>query len=166
MRTRGATKERAGAEPTEAEAGRRVLELSDVYLLTAASAGQDALPGLRVVLDGAGLTVCKPDGEVAAAVGWDDMSRLETPARMWTPSGEQGVVVEAEAEPRTHRFLVPTADPEGLEREVGELAGALLAPPTQTRKGFFRRIVPGVALVTIAVEIALIVLLATGSVKI
>jgi hypothetical protein len=164
MRSRGATKERTAAGPTEA--GRRVLELSDVYLLTAASAGQDAVPGLRVVLDGVGLTVCKPDGDEAAAVRWDDMSRLETRARMRTPAGEQGVLVEAEAEPRTHRFLVPTADPEGLEREVGELAQALLAPPKRGRRGLLRRFVLGVALVTIAAEIALIVLLTTGSVKI
>ena len=166
MRARGSTKERAEAGPRVADAGRRVLELSDVYLLTAASAGQDAVPGLRVVLDAVGLTVRKPDGDVAAAVSWVDISRLEARARMWTPTGEPGVVVEAEAEPRTHRFLVPTGDPEGLEREVVDLARALVAPPEQVRRSFFRRLVPGVALVTIAVEIALIVLLATGSVSI
>jgi hypothetical protein len=162
MHTRGSTKEKVGEEPTSAEAAGRVLELTDVYLLTAASAGQDAVPGLRVVLDSEGLTVCKPDGSRAAGMQWSDISRLEARARMATPEGDPGVVVEADAQTRSHRFLVPTGDPNGLEREVDELAEALVTGPRRVRRQILGRIVSGVAIVAIAVEIALIVLVATG----
>ena len=150
---------------SESEVVRRVLELSDVYLLTAASAGHEAVPGLNVVLDGSGMTVRKPDGSVAAGLQWPAISRLDAHARMRTPSGCQGVVVEAVASTRTHRFLVPTGDPGGLEREVGELAGALVTGRRRLFGALFRRIVSGVALVMIGAEIALIVLVTTGTVN-
>ena len=125
---------------SESEVARRVLELSDVYLLTAASAGHEAVPGLNVVLDGSGMTVRKPDGSVAAGLQWPAISRLDAHARMRTPSGSQGVVVEAVASTRTHRFLVPTGDPGGLEREVSEIAGALVTGRRRLFGVLFRRI--------------------------
>jgi hypothetical protein len=166
MHLRGSTQEKVDPGPTAAEAAGRVLELSDVYLLTAASAGQDAVPGLRVVLDGEGMTVCRPDGSLAAGMQWPVISRLEARIRMATPEGDPGVVVEAEAQTRTHRFLVPTGDPNGLEREVDELAGAMVASRRRSRRRIVGRIVSVVSIVAIAVEIALIVLVATGFVAV
>jgi hypothetical protein len=143
------------------------LVLSDVYLLTAESGGDVAVPGLTVVLDGSGLTVRKPDGAVGAVVAWTDVSGLVASKRIRTPAGNPGVIVEAMTASRTHRFVVPSDNPEGLEYEVTQLASAVVAGPsigtsgTKPRSGVFR-----MALVVVALAIiALGVLIATGTVK-
>jgi hypothetical protein len=143
------------------------LVLADVYLLTAASGGEVAVPGLTVVFDGSGLTVRKPDGALAAAVTWADVSGLVASKRMRTPAGHPGVIIEAATGSRTHRFVVPSDNPDGLEYEVMQLAttmGASRAEPRSTPKR--RSTVLTTALVVLAVAIiALGVLIATGTVK-
>jgi hypothetical protein len=100
------------------------LTLSDVYLLTAYGQGEVAVPGLKVVVDPIGLTVIKPDGAVTAVLAWENLQSLRTGERMQLPSGTPTVVVEAASNGRTHRFGVPTDDPDGLETVIGDLATA------------------------------------------
>lgn len=100
------------------------LTLSNVYLVTSDREGELAVPGLGVVVDQIGLTVTKPDGSVGAVLKWGDLRTVQTGARMTMPSGTPAVVVEAVSDRRTHRFVVPTTDPEGLEGIIVELAAA------------------------------------------
>jgi len=100
------------------------LTLSDVYLLTTSSQGEIVLPGLKVVVDQMGLTVIKPDGAVGAMLAWGKLKGLGTAERMQTPTGTPAVVVEARSDGKTHRFAVPTDDPDGLEAVVAELVSA------------------------------------------
>ncbi|MGA2036899.1 MAG: hypothetical protein ABSH04_04865 [Acidimicrobiales bacterium] len=100
------------------------LTLSDVYLLTAESQGELAVPGLKVVIDRLGLTLIKPDDTVGAVLAWGKLQSLRTAERMLMPPGTTAVVVEAVSDVRTHRFAVPTDDPEGLEAVVAHLASS------------------------------------------
>src|ERR1700722_16250528 len=130
------------------------LVLSDVYLLTAESGGNVAVPGLTVVLDGSGLTVRKPDGAIGAVVAWADISGLVASKRIRTPAGHPGVIVEAVTATRTHRFVVPSDNPEGLEYEVTQLASAVVvAPPIATSEPKQRSGVFTMALVVVALAI-------------
>jgi hypothetical protein len=113
--TTGEGREGAGSEPS-ATGG--VLLLSDVYLLTAASEGREAVAGLSLQIDDSGLTVRKPDGSMGARMTWPTISRLDANGRMRTPGGSPGVVVQADSGDRTHRFLVPARDPAELERQI------------------------------------------------
>ena len=148
----------------------RALVLSDVLLLTAESGGRVAVPGLSVVLDETAVTVRKPDGAVGAVVPWNEVSRLGVGGRMPTPLGARGavvdgVIVEAVTAVKTHRFVVPTEDPEGLEREIAKLA-AVVVPRRRGRSGPSRhRFVLVSVLVIVVVGIALGVLAATGVVS-
>jgi len=143
------------------------LVLSDVYLLTAESGGNVAVPGLTVVLDGSGLTVRKPDGDIGAVVAWSDVSGLVASKRIRTPAGSPGVIVEAVTASRTHRFVVPSDNPAGLEYEVTQLATAVVAgqqeagPGPKPRSGVLTAALVVVALAVIALG----VLIATGTVK-
>jgi hypothetical protein len=143
------------------------LVLSDVYLLTAESGGNVAVPGLTIVLDGSGFTVRKPDGDVGAVVAWADVSGLVASQRIRTPAGHPGVIVEAVTASRTHRFVVPSENPDGLEYEVTQLASAVVTGqpvPASGPRG--RSGVLTAALVVVALTIiALGVLIATGTVK-
>jgi hypothetical protein len=105
-----------------------VLVLSDVYLLTAASDGRQAVAGLSLQIDDAGMTVRKPDGSVGARMAWSAISRLDASGRMRTPGGSPGVVVQAASADRTHRFLVPARDPAELERQIEDRAASTLVP--------------------------------------
>jgi hypothetical protein len=100
------------------------LTLTDVSLLTAGSHGEVAVPGLKVVVDHLGLTVIKPDGAVGAVLSWGKLLTLRTAERIQMPSGMSAVVVEAVSDRRTHRFTVPTDDPEGLEAVVAQVASS------------------------------------------
>jgi hypothetical protein len=157
--------ESQGAVPPTLYAG--PLVLSDVYLLTAESGGNVAVPGLTIVLDGTGFTVRKPDGDVGAVVAWADVSGLVASKRIRTPAGHPGVVVEAVTASRTHRFVVPSENPDGLEYEVTQLASAVVTGqpvPASGPRG--RSGVSTAALVVVALTIiALGVLIATGTVK-
>ena len=143
------------------------LLLSDVYLLTSQDEGQLAVPGLTVLFDSSGLTVRKPDGSIGAVVPWDEMSGLKASRRIRTPAGNHGVIVEAVTHSRTHRFVVPSDNPDGLEYEVGLLAegmvsGADTPSAARTRRS---RVLAGALAVVILAGIALAVLIATGTVK-
>jgi hypothetical protein len=142
--------------------------LSDVYLLTAESDGDVAVPGLTVVLDGSGLTVRKPDGAVGAVVTWADVSGLVANKRMRTPAGNPGVIIEAATASRTHRFVVPSDNPDGLEYEVMQLATGVPGRPAPAPAPAPARrsaVLTGALVVLAVAIIALGVLLATGTVK-
>ena len=126
------------ASPAAPPAGRSLV-LSDVLLLTAESGGRVAVPGLSVIMDESSVTVRKPDGDVGAIVNWGDVSRLGVGGRMAAPLGDpiDGVIVEAVTAERTHRFVVPTEDPDGLEREIAQLASAVV--PRRRRRWPWRR---------------------------
>lgn len=110
--------------PTTGPSDSFELTLSDVYLLTTESQGEITVPGLTVVLDQLGLTVVKPDGAVGAVLAWDKLRSLRTAERVQMPSGTCAVVVEAVSDDRTHRFAVPSDDPDGLEAAVARLASS------------------------------------------
>jgi hypothetical protein len=143
------------------------LLLSDVYLLTADSEGRIAVPGLTVLLDESGLTVRKPDGEIGAIVAWADVTTLVASMRMRTPAGSQGVVVEVVTPSRTHRFVVPTDDPLGLESMITHLADAVGTRGTRRVAGKKRLsgVLVGALTVVIVAGIALAVLVGIGTVK-
>ena len=87
---------------------------------------------------------------------------------MRTPAGSQGVVLEAVTTSRTHRFVVPSDNPEGLRYEIAHLADTMVAPSTGALKpGGKRRsgVLVGALAVVIVAFIALAVLVATGTVK-
>ena len=147
------------AEPAAAQAS---LELAGVYLLTAESDGQAAVPGLAVALDSTGLTVRKPDGEVSAVLGWAQLSSVTAAGRMRTPVGRPGLILEARTITKTHRFVVPSDDPDELEREIARLAAA--APKPRKRPGFSRGLAAVVAVIVVA-GITLAALVASGAVK-
>jgi hypothetical protein len=143
------------------------LVLCDVYLFTGESGADTAVPGLTVVLDGSGLTVRKPDGAVGAVVEWGEVVGITASRRMRTPAGSRGVVVEAQTPSRTHRFLVPSDNPDGLEYELSQLAGPAMADRPAPASGAKPRsgvLVGALAVLALAI-IALGVLLATGTVK-
>jgi hypothetical protein len=150
----------------EAPAGRPLL-LSDVYLLTSENEAELAVPGLSVLFDASGLTVRKPDGAIGAVVPWDEVSGLGASRRIRTPAGNHGVIVEAVTSSGTHRFVVPSDNPDGLEYEVGRLAEALVpgaeAPSSVGKRR--TRVLAAALVVVIVAGIALAVLVATGTVK-
>jgi hypothetical protein len=113
------------------------LSLGDVYLLTAESDGHLALGGLALLVDHEGLTVFAPDGKTAAALAWSELTVLRTTGRTTAPGGEDAVLLEAATEVRTHRFVVPTVDAEGLESTVAGLTGE--PAPDPPRRGRRRR---------------------------
>ncbi len=138
------------------------LELAGVYLLTAESDGQAAVPGLTVALDRSGLTVRKPTGEVSAVLGWAQLSGVSANGRMRTPVGRPGLVLEARTASKAHRFVVPSDDPDALEQEIVRLAAA--APKPRKRAGASRALAAVVAVIVVA-GITLAALVASGAVK-
>jgi hypothetical protein len=114
------------------------LTLSDVYLITRDASGEVALPHLGVVIDQLGMTVTKADGAVAAVFRWDDLQGLRTAELVETPNGGGALVVEVDSYIRTHRFVVPTDDPGGLEVVIAELAASRL-PEHDTDVSFGRK---------------------------
>jgi hypothetical protein len=103
------------------------LSLNGVYLLTAESEGQLAVGQLTLIIDDHGFSVIAPDGEIAAALAWSELTVLQTTGRVSAPGGEAAVLLEAASSVRTHRFAVPTADPGALESTIAALTGV---PPT------------------------------------
>lgn len=142
---------------------RDALILGDAFLLTEDMNGQLAVPRLSVVLDGTGLTVLKPDGTAGAVVAWSDLSEVRATGRMRTPTGDPGVVIEAVTALRTHRFMIPTSDPDGLEREVGRMVDTR-GGRARRKGGGSRFLVAAVGVLLVAV-VALIVLVVVGTLK-
>jgi len=142
------------------------LVMEDVFLLTADGDEPMAVPRLALVLDRAGVVVRRPDGAVGATVPWSEVTTVSASGRMHTPEGGTGVVVEAVTASRVHRFLVPTGDSEGLERDVARVSRAMSrrSKGTVGRPSPSRLLVAGLGVLVIAV-IALIVLFSTGTVK-
>jgi hypothetical protein len=101
------------------------LTLSDVLLLTSQDGEAVVVPGLGVLVDHLGMTVTKLDGTVVAVLKWGTLQSVRAGGRLGTgasdPAFREAVVVEAVSATRTHRFVVPTNDPDGLEAVVSEL---------------------------------------------
>jgi len=151
-----------GPSPEATPARAESLDLPGVYLLTAQSDGQSAVPGLGIVLDRRGLTVRKPDGEVSAILEWAQLSSVGTRSRMKTPVGRMGVVLEASSPSKSHRFVIPTDDPDGLEQEIAQLVEAYRSRRAGPRRS---RALLGVVAVILAAGITLAILVAVGTVK-
>ncbi|HUC06401.1 MAG TPA: hypothetical protein VL961_13435 [Acidimicrobiales bacterium] len=131
---------------------------SDVYLLTDGPDGRVAIPHLELALARAGITLAKPDAEVAWSSGWDELATLTTEERSLLSHGREGLVVlVVERNGRSHRFVVPTEDPALLMLEVRTMAQrhALRTsrPPRATLRSF--NVVLGVAALA---SVALLVL--------
>jgi hypothetical protein len=141
------------------------LHLSGVYLLTAESEGQTAVPGLGIDLDHTGLTVRKPDGQVGVAVGWAQLSSVTAGGRMRTPVGTPGVVLEAATAGRTHRFVVPTLDPDALEGDIARVVSTMPRDPRSKVRRRLARALVGLFVVVAAAGVTLAALVATGTVK-
>lgn len=103
------------------------LRLTDIYLVTRDAQGDLAVPHIGVVFNPSGMTVTKPDGSVAAEFSWSNLKELRTAELVETQVGEPAVVVEVVSNLSTHRFVVPTDDPHGLEAVVAEVSRSLIA---------------------------------------
>jgi hypothetical protein len=77
------------------------------------------------------------------------------------------VIVEAVTSSRTHRFVVPSDNPDGLEYEINQVAATMVAAGTVPDSSPKRRslVLVGALVVVIVAGIALAVLVATGTVK-
>jgi hypothetical protein len=107
------------------------LSLSGVYLLTAESDGQLAVGQLTLIIDDHGFSVVAPDGVIAAALAWSELTVLKTTGRVSAPGGEEAVLLEAASSIRSHRFAVPTADPGALESTIAALTGMPTSGPSR-----------------------------------
>jgi hypothetical protein len=148
---------------SEPAAERDSLEFSGVYLLTAESEGQEAVPGLGLVVDDRGVTVRKPDGEVSAQLDWAQLSSVTASGRMRTPVGRPGVILEVTTASKTHRFVVPADEPGSIERDIARLATAGRSSHGTSRR--FSRALVGVITAIIAAGVTLAILVASGAVK-
>jgi hypothetical protein len=98
---------------------------SDVYLLTNGSQGRVAIPHLEMRFVAAGVELTREDGEPAWRGTWDKLDVLTTAGQSILPDGRQGVVlVIIEHGGRQHRFVLPTTDPDDVQREVHARARA------------------------------------------
>jgi hypothetical protein len=149
-------------EPEPTGANPRRITLDPAYLLTVDATGEIALPGLGVQVDDVGLSVVKDDGALAALLPWDELNDLSATGRTTLADGSQAVVVEATTRLNTHRFVVPSADPAGLEAAVAEFRQTGEGP------GRKRRLSPllGVLFVLLAAAVVVLVLAAMGAIKV
>lgn len=144
--------------PDDGSEGR--LAITGVYLLTAGDDGAEmAVPDMGLVVDGHGVAVWKPDRTLAALLPWENLDRLSAKERSKTPDDRVAVIVEAVTPVKTHRFVVPTDDPGGLQAAVAGLAGA---HRKSGRKGPSPALI-GALLVVVAIGVAVAILAATGA---
>ncbi len=132
------------------------LAYPSTYLLTSDTSGGVAVPGLGLVVDNRGIRVLKPDGALAAELPWETVVEFAATARTETPDGGPAVVVEATTATRTHRFAIPTQDPDRIEVEVAHWARQR-GTPTADRK--ISPAMMGVLLSVVALGIVILVLL-------
>jgi hypothetical protein len=93
--------------------------VSDVYLLTDGAHGRVAIPNLELRFVGAGVELARENGELAWRCAWSALDVLSTAGQSILPDGREGVVVVIiEHGGRQHRFVLPTQEPETVEREV------------------------------------------------
>lgn len=153
----------AGPESSDLPAEQDSLDLSGVYLLTAESDWQTAVPGLGLVVDRDGLTVRKPNGEVTAALGWAQVSRISAVERMRTPVGRLGLVLEVTTATKPHRFVIPVDDPDALENGVARLVAAYGSQ--RATRARWSRVLVGLITVILAAGVTIAILVAAGVVK-
>ena len=146
-------------EPSELGA----LSFEGVYLLTAESDSQAAVPGLNLEIDAEGITVRKPDGAVSAVMAWAQLSSVTARRRMRTPVGRLALVLEAATASKTHRFVVPAEDPEAVEREITRISGAGRSRARRDRPR--SRVLLGLVTVILLAGVTLAILAATGTLK-
>ncbi len=108
-----------------------------VVLLTEGEAGQVAVPDLSLVLGAAGVDVLRADGSRVVPMPWQAVTRMAGTDPTTTPDGSPGLVVEVATTERTHRFVVPTPDPDGLRAVLAEAAVVRGKAPRKRR--LFRR---------------------------
>jgi len=138
------------------------LGLQPVYLITTDTSGEVAVPGLGLSIDELGVCVIKSDGSLVAVLPWDDIGELSATERTVTPEGDIAVIVEASTPLRTHRFVVPTDNPDGVEAALGELVRSREEPASS------RRVSPallGVLFIVVAAAVVVAVLAAMGALK-
>ena len=105
--------------------------VSDVYLLTAGSAGSAgaegpvAVPDLRLTFSAHGLALDKADGEKVWDCDWTDLVEMSPVERSVLPAGREGVVmvVVERSRRRRHRFVLATDDVEATEARIRQQAG-------------------------------------------
>ena len=108
-----------------------------VVLLTEGDSGQVAVPNLSLLLGTQGIDVLRADGSQVVPMPWQAITRLTGTDRSATPDGSPGLVVEVATLERTHRFVVPTPDPDGLRQVLAE--AAVVRGKAPRRRRLFRR---------------------------
>jgi hypothetical protein len=98
-------------------------EVPDVYLVTESKDGRIAVPHLQLAFVAGGIEVSKLNGAMAWQCNWSDLDELSTAEHSVLPDGNVGLVVlVAEHGGMEHRFIVPTDQPDEVERQVRAIA--------------------------------------------
>jgi hypothetical protein len=112
----------------------------DVYLLTAGSEGELAVPHLTLTFLDSGLELDKAAGERFWDSAWAELEEMSPVERSVLPDGRTGVVVAVLERDRhgRHRFVLASDDPASMEAEIRARATAHglrtnSAPPAVSR---------------------------------
>jgi hypothetical protein len=142
------------------------VSIGDAYLLTEDAGGPLAVPGLGLVVDQIGVTVLKPGGTVGAVIAWTEIVSVDASERSTTPGGTPALVLKVADTLKTHRFVLPSSDPEGLQHAISELAAR--SGVSGARRDGQRRLRPilvGAVVVVVAAVVAVLLLASSGAIK-
>jgi hypothetical protein len=114
------------AAPGGAELGRGPLLFEGCLLLTNGPDGPIAIPELNLGLDEDGISLERDDGTRVWSVAWSEVAEVATPERSTLNDGGDGVVLLiTPTDGRSHRFVIPCAQPAKLEATIGSYARAM-----------------------------------------
>jgi hypothetical protein len=140
------------------------LQLADVYLLTNDASGPIAIPGLGLAIDPIAITLIKPNGEVGAVMPWSQVRSLSARERSTTPEGSPALLVEVTDSLKTHRFVVPADDPDGLELALIAFSSRTTSPRPARSELKLRPILVGAVLVVVAAAVTVLLLASAGAI--
>ena len=132
-----------------------------VYLLTKDADGQLAVPQLDLSLRPGGIELDKADGGVVWSRTWTELRALAPVQRSVLPDGTDGVVVdvvERGRRGRRHRFVVPSDDPDSLEKLLVRTARAHGLQIGGSRRNPVSHLLPAVVVVGAIATITVLLL--------